>query len=364
MAKRTKKRQSTLPEPPKPVPALETPVARASFFTIYLIITIIIGLGGAAWYRSYLEESNLSSGETETAVWKVVELPGKGFGMVAKRNISQGTTILREKPLFLVPASIRESPERLIASLVSQLSPEKRRQFNALSHHSNPDSTGEAQMLAKTQTNAISAGDMIGIFPNTARLNHGCSSAFNVAYNWAAGEQELVVQAFKPIMEGEEILTTYTDTKRPRDERRQYLQGAYNFFCTCSVCSLPPEESKRSDERLVEMSRLKSKLSEWGSKDMGGGEATNIINKIWKLGEEEGYWSERGSLAWDAVQVAAAHGQEDATRRWALVAEKWFSIELGPNSLQAKDAANIIRRPKSHPSWGARYRVKVESPAF
>jgi hypothetical protein len=47
------------------------------------------------------------------------------------------------------------------------------------------------QMLAKAQTNAISAGNMVGIFPKTARLNHGCSSAFNVAYKWDEEEQEL-----------------------------------------------------------------------------------------------------------------------------------------------------------------------------
>lgn len=101
-----------------------------------------------------------------------------------------------------------------------------------------------------------------------------------------------VVHAFKPIAEGEEILTSYTDTKRPRHERQQYLQGAYNFLCSCTVCSLPPEDSKRSDERLVEMSRLKTELASWGRKEMGGEEATRIINKIWSLGEEEGYWSE------------------------------------------------------------------------
>jgi hypothetical protein len=47
------------------------------------------------------------------------------------------------------------------------------------------------ELLAKAQTNAIAAGDMVGIFPKTARLNHGCSSAFNAAYNWDEGAQEL-----------------------------------------------------------------------------------------------------------------------------------------------------------------------------
>jgi hypothetical protein len=79
--------------------------------------------------------------------------------------------------------------------------------------------------------------------------------------------------------------------------------------------------------------------------------------------------------------VAAAHGQlvaflrtrffwltyprrEESTRKWALVAEKWFAIELGPNAPQAKAAAEIVRNPKKHPSWMSRYRVKVENPVY
>jgi len=34
------------------------------------------------------------------------------------------------------------------------------------------------------QTNAVAAGDGVGIFPTMARINHGCSSAFNAVYTW------------------------------------------------------------------------------------------------------------------------------------------------------------------------------------
>jgi hypothetical protein len=94
MAKRTKKRQSTLPDPaPKPVPAFQTPYARASFFTIYIVISIVIGLGAAAWYQSYVDEKSAERDwdSLETSTWKVVELPGKGLGMIAVRNITVST---------------------------------------------------------------------------------------------------------------------------------------------------------------------------------------------------------------------------------------------------------------------------------
>lgn len=101
-----------------------------------------------------------------------------------------------------------------------------------------------------------------------------------------------MLHAFKPIRESEELLISYTDTKKPRAERRAYLQEMYNFHCQCAVCSLPDNESKASDDRLLRMSRLKDDLGTWSHKGIGGIEATAIINQVWRLGDEEGYWSE------------------------------------------------------------------------
>jgi hypothetical protein len=99
--------------------------------------------------------------------------------------------ILREKPLFLVPPSVTDSPTDLIRALVGDLSHDDRRLFDGMSYHAEPDAKEERLALAKFQTNAISAGNNVGIFPRTARLNHGCSSAFNVVYSWREDEQAL-----------------------------------------------------------------------------------------------------------------------------------------------------------------------------
>ena len=75
--------------------------------------------------------------------------------------------------------------------------------------------------LAITQTNGIAAGVRgVGVFPNISRMNHGCSSAFNAVYSWREREQKMVVYAIRPIKQGQEILTAYFDTRRPRRERR------------------------------------------------------------------------------------------------------------------------------------------------
>lgn len=62
----------------------------------------------------------------------------------------------------------------------------------------------DALALAIFQTNAVSAGpDSVGIFPRMARLNHGCSSAFNSVYSWREKEQAIVVHALKDIRRGQ-----------------------------------------------------------------------------------------------------------------------------------------------------------------
>jgi len=63
--------------------------------------------------------------------------------------------------------------------------------------------------LAIMQTNAIAAGNGIGIFPRTARLNHGCSSAFNAVYSWRDREGFLTVHAIKDIRRGDVSLESH-----------------------------------------------------------------------------------------------------------------------------------------------------------
>lgn len=69
--------------------------------------------------------------------------------------------------------------------------------------HLDPEKHPEEVALAIFQTNAVSAGKNVGIFPQMARLNHGCSSAFNVVYHWRDVEEHIYVYALKSIQKGQ-----------------------------------------------------------------------------------------------------------------------------------------------------------------
>ncbi|KAH6912901.1 hypothetical protein BKA70DRAFT_1265407 [Coprinopsis sp. MPI-PUGE-AT-0042] len=296
----------------------------SQFHVGILWVGLLGGLVGGWWYSTMGANQDASSvipvpdrsvfDPNVESPWHVVDLPGKGKGAIAARDIQQGELLLREKPLLLVPSSIRVSPTDFIWDQVKVLSDDKKEAFFNLSYVGFPAGKDPAKdkkelALAIFETNAVAASPHVGLFPRMARLNHGCSSAFNAVYSWRANEGVLVIHALKPIARGSEVLASYTDTKKPRDERRAYLGQQYKFHCTCESCSLPEAESKASDARLQAMARHQHELSRWGRKEVSGEDAIEHVRAIWKLGDEEGYWSERGRLAGDAAWVAAAHGE-------------------------------------------------------
>ena len=107
-------------------------------------------------------------------------------------------------------AVITYSPGALLLASIAGLTAAQRAVYYNLSYinmpsHLTPGSEeyNDALALAIFQTNAVATGDSTGMFPRMARLNHGCSSAFNSVYTWRENEGALVVHAIKPIKMGE-----------------------------------------------------------------------------------------------------------------------------------------------------------------
>lgn len=103
------------------------------------------------------------------------------------------------------PQSVNTSPTAFLQQKLDILTPAQREEFFSLSYvlpgqNLSKSSLSQSELaLAIFQTNGIQAGDRVGLFPRTARLNHGCSAAFNAVYSWREKEGNLVVHALKPI---------------------------------------------------------------------------------------------------------------------------------------------------------------------
>ena len=150
--------------------------------------------------------------------------PAKVGHLLFSADVAQRT--FTKPPLHVLSVSI--PPAELIGKILPTLSKSDQAALFNLSYVKLPpnlskdDPDYDAQVaLAITQTNGIGIGDRgVGVFPNASRMNHGCSSAFNAVYSWREKERKLVVYAIRPIKQGQEILTAYFDTRRPRNERR------------------------------------------------------------------------------------------------------------------------------------------------
>ena len=57
------------------------------------------------------------------------------------------------------------------------------------------------------------------------------------------------------------------------------------------------------------MAALYAQFATWQHEHITGWQAIKTAKEIWTLGEQEGYWSERGQLAADVALVSAAHSE-------------------------------------------------------
>lgn len=99
--------------------------------------------------------------------------------------------------------TVSSAPAQFIWRKVQRLTPIDKEAYMHLSTGVDAQTQPEEAALAIFQTNAVSAGDGVGIFPRMARLNHGCAGSFNSVYSWRDKEQVLVVHALKNISKGQ-----------------------------------------------------------------------------------------------------------------------------------------------------------------
>ncbi|KAL8366982.1 hypothetical protein RB599_011070 [Gaeumannomyces hyphopodioides] len=164
--------------------------------------------------------------------YEVVDLPGKGKGVLATRRIRRFETILLE-PAAIVAANEfaravrRQDGYRLLHVAVDQLRDPGRVLSLA---RSSPFAQDDVENLLRTNSFAgeLDGEPHMGLFPGIARINHACKP--NLARR-------------SPSAEGMRYKS-----------RRERLETVWGFKCTCAHCT--GADAAASDERL-EAARLK-----------------------------------------------------------------------------------------------------------
>ncbi|MCJ1455194.1 hypothetical protein MMC28_005548, partial [Mycoblastus sanguinarius] len=174
--------------------------------------------------------------------------PGKGLGFFATRDISQGTQILEETPLFIIA---NNNNEHEIVHKFQALSLAQKCQFMDLNC---PDSTKD-NIISRFKGNAfrIGSGMTSAVFVNASRINHSCVP--NTRFYFDEFTKRQIFVAASDVAKGHEITICYCPpflTCRERNERLKH----YQFSCACGACTDDDGVSDRRRVRLRELEDL------------------------------------------------------------------------------------------------------------
>lgn len=208
---------------------------------------------------------------------KVLEVPGKGLGLVAEKKLCRGEHILNEPYLLRVDLGPKEhfdldkdvgdercAAARLARLAYSALSKSDKIRFGKLVSHGKEGGTAQQLVWSRVVTNGFDdeeAGRMVfRVFPTVARLNHSCIPNAVVGFNEET--QLMAVHAISTIEAGCEILIDYLPGKafRSRTQRCRDLQRHWKFFCRCPHCS-PGAQASWIEKSRIEIGRLERALS-------------------------------------------------------------------------------------------------------
>ncbi|KAI5862087.1 hypothetical protein GGS23DRAFT_104379 [Durotheca rogersii] len=299
----------------------------------------------------------LAMGISETKLYDVKPVSGKGQGVIATSNIPKGTRILLEAPLFKLPETVPDSiAEAVVVREVKTLSRCQQREFfslrNVHRHKCNP-------FLGIVQTNMLPLTEDEygngGLFLQASRLNHSCQP--NAQHTWNASLGCLTVHALNDIEAGDEITISYfSGVSMERTKRQRHLRDGFCFSCTCKLCSLPPPARLRSDDRLAQIWSIQEDCDAMDADAIYRRplELFRQAQQLLRLLDEEDTQDIRRSKAYFAAfLIAVTVGDKPRAKvlaERAYIARKLISGEDNPVTASFK---RLMERPVEHPSYGA-----------
>ncbi|KAK0716092.1 hypothetical protein B0H67DRAFT_601447 [Lasiosphaeris hirsuta] len=213
-----------------------------------------------AWHaRDHLAVGGVLGREQEARVgYKVVNVRGKGMGVVATRLIKKFETVMVSLPAVLVdneflPAEEEEAPAEgaKFWKRVEGVGDWARVDRLARSR----EGANVVEDVVRTNAFGVRVLDREGkgLYPEIARLNHACDP--NAFPRFTRSDLAMRAVATRDILPGEEITISYIPLGMPTTHRLRSLAN-WGFNCTCALCTAPAAARDASDarrHRLVEV---------------------------------------------------------------------------------------------------------------
>ncbi|KAH8197076.1 hypothetical protein TruAng_008746 [Truncatella angustata] len=287
-----------------------------------------------------------------TDLYEVVEIAGRGKGLVAKVNIPKGMRILCEKPLLIVASMPPHLVHDTVARKLKTLSKNEQRQLLSL-HNNFP---GQYAFDGIVRTNALPCGPnsrVGGVYPKICLINHSCIP--NAHNNWNEEAQHETIHAVRDISVGEEIMISY-DMSLPSDARWVKLKASFGFQCRCELCALPAEEMIMSDARRLQIGDLNTMIGDPMTMLRNPLKSLTACHDLFQVLKKEYGDAATALLArlyYDAFQITAAHGDQ---ARASAFAEKTYMARVeceGEDSPLTQKVKDFMQNPTKHITFGA-----------
>lgn len=302
----------------------------------------------AAWPIWSLPD--ISPASLDERAFIVEDVPDKGKGMVARRDIHAGELIWSERPIYAARRTLTCASDQtdgngtFYRAALQRLSAHSKEAFFALASAYPPSEFDIVPGILNTNCLEIRMSDAepdshhdpaedsyAGLFPTLSRVNHSCAPSANYFFSFPAFSGQL--WAAHDIDAGEEITITYTPLAAPRIERRAFLARTRFFVCACPVCIVPPRQAEASDARRVGVCMLLERLQHARFPPCVSQEE---LERALEWTEEEGMVVERAKLLLYGSQVLAVHGELGIAMHWARRARETFGMVEGEESYNVR----------------------------
>ncbi|KAJ7048292.1 hypothetical protein C8F01DRAFT_1192575, partial [Mycena amicta] len=282
----------------------------------------------------------------------IVDIPGKGRGVVAREPIRRGTRIIAEKPRIRVPHWL----DRRQALDLNTLSAEDLSFF--MSFPAGSDADPVAGRLRHLVPCGGAPDQAAALFETVCRMNHICHSPLggpNASFAWVEERQEEIVHAREDIKENEEITVSYIQTKNHVMDPALFLRMHYEFDCGCPGCQRPRAERLQSLERVKAFTRFSQELPARMHAHSGHAplDILDDIERNLLAICAEGYVWEIAGSGHDAFQLCAFYGDGKSAVQWEVMAREVQRVIHGVDLDVYEESAKLVVRPMSFRYWKA-----------
>jgi translation initiation factor 1 (eIF-1/SUI1) len=290
-------------------------------------------------------------------MYAIEEVPGKGKGLIATKDIPAGARIVSEEPMIDSGRQVTsmDQLQTLIVHKFDCLREDQQRDFLSM-HNVYPYNNLVQRYCGIFRSNALPFGPGInaaGIFLHACRINHACDN--NAVNFWSERLNHITIQAVRDIEKGEEITISYLQSFENRQARQEQLQDNFKFTCACGLCSLPPDQSKVIDSNLDRIHEIDGFIAEGGVEGL----VLDPQQMLSYVDEQARIWSGMQPNAVglaraypDAFELAIANGDLARARTFAERLVPLYLITLGDDSADAIQYSNLVKDPTKSQYYG------------